>query len=252
MNREEIMQLIEQYSNRIQFITPNLKGQVVDLCLQQNMSKEELEKNLIRMKNIIEKCEEIISKDIPKTVTDKSVIFIGPMCAGKSTISKLMSEKTKMPLVSLDNKEQLSEYYKKINEIDGFKLRELALVGYVLSELKESSIINFGAGHSIQENIIYRIELQRMISKFKNVVLIEPSKDPKISEKILAERIKVRERNKNPLKSIEHNKHLINCGYNEQLASHICETEGKTAEECADEIIKIVNRDSSIKHDIEL
>ena len=71
MNREEIMQLIEQYSNGIQFITPELKGQVVDLCLQQNMLREELERNLIRMRNIIEKCEKIISRDIPKTVTDK-------------------------------------------------------------------------------------------------------------------------------------------------------------------------------------
>ena len=132
MNVQEIKEFIEQYSNGIQFITPKLKAQVVDLCLQQNMSREELEKNLIRMRNIIEKCEEIISKDIPKTVADKSVIFIGPMCAGKSTISRLMSEKTKMPLVSLDNREQLSEYYKQISEIDSFKLRELFLVGYVL------------------------------------------------------------------------------------------------------------------------
>ena len=215
------------------------------------MSREELEKNLIRMRNIIEKCEEIISKDIPKTVADKSVIFIGPMCAGKSTISRLMSEKTKMPLISLDNREQLSEYYKQISEIDSFKLRELFLVGYVLSELKEPSVINFGAGHSIQENVIYRMELQRIMSKFKNVVLIEPSRNPEISEKILAERIRVREHDNNSSKKIEHNKHFINCGYNEQLASHICQTEGKTAEECVDEIINIVNK-GNIENDIEL
>ena len=251
MNREEIMQLIEQYSIGIQFITPELKGQVVDLCLQQNMPREELERNLIRMRNIIEKCEEIISKDIPKTITDKSVIFIGPMCAGKSTISKLMSEKTKMPLISLDSREQLAKYYDRISAIDGFKLRELALVGYVLSELKEPSIINFGAGHSIQENLIYRMQLQKMMSKFKNVVLIEPSRNPEISEKILAERIKLREHDNNYSKKIEHNKYFIDCGYNEQLASHICETAGKTAEECADEIINIVSKDS-IENDIEL
>ncbi len=41
MNREEIIQLIEQYSNGISFITPELKEQVVELCLQQNMPKEE-------------------------------------------------------------------------------------------------------------------------------------------------------------------------------------------------------------------
>ncbi len=173
------------------------------------------------------------------------------MCAGKSTINKVMSEKTEMPLVSLDSREQLAKYYDRISAIDAFKLRELALVGYVLSELKEPSIINFGAGHSIQENLIYRMQLQKMMSKFKNVVLIEPSRNPEISEKILAERIRVREHHKNPSKKIEHNKHFIDCGYNEQLASYICETDGKTAEECADEIINIVSKDS-IENDIEL
>ncbi len=196
------------------------------------------------MRDIIDKCEKIIRRDIPNEVTDKSVIVIGPMCAGKSTISNIMSKKTKMPLISLDSREQLSEYYKRISSINSFKLRELALVGYVLSELKEPSIINFGAGHSIQENIIYRIELQRMISRFRNVVLIEPSKNPEISEKVLAERIRLREHDNNPSKKIEHNNHFINCGYNEQLASYICATEGKKAEECADEIINLVNKDN--------
>lgn len=251
MNKEEIMQLIEQYSNEFQFISPQLKEQVVVLCLQENMPKEELEKKLTRMRNIIEKCEEIIRRDIPKTVTDKSIIFIGPMCAGKSTISKLISEKIKMPLISLDSREQLAEYYNKIGSINGFKLQELALVGYVLSELKEPSIINFGAGHSIQENLIYRMELQKMMSKFKNVVLIEPSRNPEISEKILTERIRLREHyNANPNK-IKQNKHFINCGYNEQLASYVYETEEKTIGECVDEIIGIVSRDS-IENNIKL
>lgn len=245
MNKKEIMQLIEEYSNGIPSIILNIE-QVADLCLQQNMSKEELERNLIRMRNIIGECKKIISRDIPKAVTDKSVIVIGPMCAGKSTISKLMSEKCKMPLVSLDSREQLAEYYRRISSIDGFKLRELALVGYVLSELKEPSIINFGAGHSIQENIIYRMELQQMISRFRKVVLIVPSKKPEISERVLAERIKLREHNNDFTRKIEHNKHFINCGYNEQLASYICETEGKNAEECADEVIKFANKDITI------
>ena len=44
---------------------------------------------------------------------------------------------------------------------------------------------------------------------------------------------------------------MIDCGYNEHLASYICETEGKTVQECTDEIMHIVSKDS-IENDIEL
>ena len=60
------MQLIEQYSNGIQFITPKLKGQVVDLCLQQNMHREELDRN--------RKCRKYLKRKINSILLDNEKI----------------------------------------------------------------------------------------------------------------------------------------------------------------------------------
>ena len=132
----------------------------------------------------------------------------------------------------------------EFGNIRDFKEQELALVGYVLTELKVPTIINFGAGHSIQEDVISRIELERLLSKFKNVILVVPSKDNDVSSKILSSRMTERysDREQEEMQdSNRTNEHFIRCGYNERIATIVLETEGKDAQECANEILRLLH-----------
>lgn len=245
---EQIKKIVDKYLSSISFINDEMKTKAINYYISQGISLKEVEQEVSAICDKIQICEPIIQREILPNVLSNSIIFIGPMCSGKSTISESLKNTTEMPIISLDDREQLSKYYDRISQIKDLKDRELALVGYVLTEIKEPSIINFGAGHSIQENTISRIELERLISRFKNVVLLVPSKNKDISTRVLSKRIEERLKNEDE-DSIKRknttNEHFIRCGYNERLAKYIIETEGKTIEECRDEIIKEIERNKN-------
>ena len=228
---EQIKEIVDKYLSSISFINDEMKTKAISYYISQGISLKEVEQEVSAICDKIQICEPIIQREILPNVLSNSIIFIGPMCSGKSTISESLKNTTEMPIISLDDREQLSKYYDRISQIKDLKDRELALVGYVLTEIKEPSIINFGAGHSIQENTISRIELERLISRFKNVVLLVPSKNKDISTRVLSKRIEERLKNEDE-DSIKRknttNEHFIRCGYNERLAKYIIETEGKT------------------------
>ena len=55
--------------------------------------------------------EDLISKDIEPNIINNSIILIGPMGVGKSSVAKELSELTNMPKISLDNRTQLKDLY---------------------------------------------------------------------------------------------------------------------------------------------
>lgn len=61
--------------------------------------------------NKIEAMEYLTSKDIDPVISSHSIIMIGPMGTGKSTISNKLSNSLNMPKVSLDNSQQLKFFY---------------------------------------------------------------------------------------------------------------------------------------------
>ena len=177
-------------------------------------------------------------KKLPRDIKEESILLIGPMGTGKSTISELISQKLKFKRISLDNRNQLQSIYIKRNKFKNFKNFEFILTGLVLSSLKEPSIIDFGAGHSIYEDNELREKMNELCSEFSNIVLLLPSKNKDESRRILLGR-------RNILKGSNQDKdnwHFITAPNNEELATYTLYEEEKTLEEIMSELLELRNK----------
>lgn len=180
-----------------------------------------------------------------------SILMIGPMGAGKSTISSLMSSTLNMPKISLDDRNRLGSLYSKRNEFNDLKDFEFYLTCSVLTGLKEPTIIDFGAGHSVYENPIMFYEFKKLISRFSNVVYMITSENKEESIEILNQRILKRNPNE-PISSLESNRHFVNMPCNKQLSTIQEFTNGKTKEEISNELLyKIKNKDDKNQSDLD-
>ena len=83
--------------------------------------------------------------NLPDEIKRDTIILIGPMGTGKSTIAKLLSSNGNR--IPLDDREFLKEIYARRKRFNNFKNFEFGLTGTVLSTLKRPSVIDFGAGH---------------------------------------------------------------------------------------------------------
>src|SRR5262245_20654979 len=177
------------------------------------------------------------------------VILIGPIGAGKSTLSKLIAEKLGVPCRHMD--QVRIRYYKEIGYDDElaqqirvkdgslglyryWKPFEAHAVERLLSE-NEEVIIDFGGGHSVYEDDTLFARVQKVMALYLYVILILPSPDKDRSVKILNERTGgvVSE-------GFDFHEHFVKHHSNYDLAKHIVYTEGKTLEETCAEIIEII------------
>jgi shikimate kinase len=179
------------------------------------------------------------------------LILIGPISAGKSTLSKLVAEKLGLPCRHMD---QVRERYyneigydkklaEQIRRKDGFlglyrywKPFEAHAVERLLSENAEA-VIDFGGGHSVYEDDTLFARVQQVMAPYPYVILILPSPDKEKSVKILNERTggMVSE-------GFDFHEHFVKHHSNYDLAKHIVYTEGKTPEETCAEIVEIVTK----------
>jgi shikimate kinase len=178
--------------------------------------------------------EELISKPINSEILKNSIILIGPMGTGKTTVAKLLQQKNGMPKISLDDKQMLNALYQNREKFSNFKDFEFYLTSSVLTNLQEPTIIDFGAGHSVYENPLMFYEMKKLMSQFANVTYLIPSQDKEESFKILNERIA---KNRNVDEHVmQNNKHFIYSNCNENLATNIIYTNNKNWDEIIDEI----------------
>ena len=140
-----------------------------------------------------------------------------------------------MPRISLDNREQLNEFYSNEKSFNNFKDFEFYLTGSVLTTLTEPSVIDFGAGHSVYEDPVMFYEMSKLINKFTNVVYMIPSENKEESIQILNNRILQRNKNLSS-QTLKDNRHFISMSCNEQLATIIQYTKDKTPEQISKEI----------------
>lgn len=125
-----------------------------------------------------------------------NICIIGPMNAGKSTISKKISKKLNKNLIILDEIrwKKYAEYgfdHRKENEIGnekGFlgvyeywKQFEIKLVTDVLFN-NENCIVDFGGGHSVYTNEKYLEELEEVKEDNKFILLMPDSMHEKVSK----------------------------------------------------------------------
>lgn len=185
---------------------------------------------------------------------DKTVILIGPMCAGKSTVAKELSKAINIPQVPMD---RVRWYYYvkdgydfvKEQDIDSFSEKikywkpfEVKAVKRIVDEFK-GSVIDFGAGHSFFTDDSQFKEVEDVLRPIKNIFLLLPSENKEESLKICNERLSKRlEREPNENEK-EANRDFIFHSSNYNLAKHIIYTKDKTVDNTVEEIVNLIGED---------
>lgn len=239
---EKISLLINNLSVIFQDIPTNLIEQAKEIYSEDNRSFSEIGKEILEFSKKVMLAEQIVNSPINKEITNNSILLIGPMGTGKSTVSKKLNELTGFSIVSLDDQEQLSKFYEHKNDFKNFKDFEFYLTSSVLTSINEPTIIDFGAGHSVYENPIMFYEMQKLIKKFQNVELMLPSESIDETLKILNQRMISRD-DCDATITFDTNKHFIENHCNYELATDIVYTHNMTPEEIANVILnKIQNK----------
>ncbi len=184
-------------------------------------------------------------------MTDKTIILIGPMSTGKSTIARELAKLTKMKRVPMD---RVRWYYylkdgfsiEKEESIESFtdvmsywKPFEVKAVKRIISEFP-NSVIDFGAGHSYYTDTSQFNEVKEVLSPLKNVVLLLPSESKEESLTICNERLKERVKRELDKTETDANRAFIYHRSNYDLAKHIVYTKDKTPEQTAKEVLKVL------------
>ncbi|MBY7144790.1 shikimate kinase [Virgibacillus sp. NKC19-3] len=178
-----------------------------------------------------------------------TIILIGPICAGKSTVAEEISTQTGIPQRPMDD--QRFDYYKEIgfsiekqNEIrknDGYmamyaywKPFEAHAVKRILEDYP-NGIHDFGAGHSVYEDQSLFTNVKNILNDYENVFLLLPSPNERESINVLNKRLKDVTTNNDVYKL---NEHFVKNKSNRLLAKYIVYTNGSSPEEVADKIIE--------------
>jgi shikimate kinase len=179
--------------------------------------------------------------------SDETVVLIGPIGAGKSTVGKLLAERLGREQLAVDAVRY--DYYKeigwseeeqgRIGAAEGFrgvyrywKPFEIHAVERILAE-QRGKVIDFGAGHSVYEDPGHLARAEAALAPFRNVVLLIPSANKDEAVAIL------RERGAAKVGGVELNRFLLTHPAPRELATITVSTEGKTPEETADDILRV-------------
>ena len=235
--------MIEELLNEISNEYPELPSELFILARKiysnDNRTKEELKNEIYGQIKKYRLMEEMISVPINEEVLANSIILIGPMGVGKSTISEKLYEKTKLTKISLDDRNLLSSIYSEREKFDNFKDFEFYLTTRVLSGLNQPAVIDFGAGHSIYKNPLMFIEMKKFLSRFQNIVFLIPTQDKETSLNIINQRlIDKRSINNHQLND---NRHFVYSPCNEILATITEYTFNKSPEEISNDIIEQIH-----------
>lgn len=201
---------------------------------------------IFERKKVISAADRFIKdiSNLPLEIKENTIILIGPMGTGKSTIARLLAEKVgNRQRLSMDSRGQIEELYKKENSFRNFKNFEFALTGTILSSLKSPCVIDFGAGHSIYEDPILREKMKEICSQFKNIILLLPSRDNETSRRVLLERRNIKPGSHKD----QDNWHFITSPNNYEIATHIVYEEGKSPKEILKEILNLVKQRSDLR-----
>jgi len=179
-----------------------------------------------------------------------SIILIGPISAGKTTVAEWLAARLNLPHVSMDDfrftyyaemgyDEQLAQ--RKRDE-EGWWARywywkpfEAYAVGRLLND-HHNAVIDLGAGHSVYEDERLFQQVATVLAPYPHVVLLLPVPDVDESLRILSSR------DETAAALREVNAHFLRHPSNYQLAKMVVYTQGKTPQEVSDEIIRHINQ----------
>lgn len=196
-----------------------------------------------------------------KNSENLTIILIGPMWAGKSTIGQLLAEKLALPNYPMD--ELRWKYYQEmgydkekaaeISKAEGmagimryWKPFEAYAVERILADHSQG-VIDFGAGHSVYEDEALLARVQQALAPYPYVILLLPSPNLDESVSILHERARqLAEEYGETLSAdiLASNEYFIRHPANHTLAKIVVYTKDKTPEETCAEIVLALSKDA--------
>ncbi|WP_010303203.1 hypothetical protein [Candidatus Odyssella thessalonicensis] len=133
-----------------------------------------------------------------------SIALVGPICAGKTTLSQVIGDFFSLPVVHTDaHKGQYflesgfnEEHAEDILKEEGIEAYYSYLKGfeydYIVNNLvlpSSPSIYDFGAGFVCFDEVFKKLEVIKFLEKFDNVFLILPHKDQEKSYQLIYNRL---------------------------------------------------------------
>ena len=232
-SEEKLNCLIDRVSKSIKNIPNDVLEQTKKCYFHDPRSFPEKGEEILRGHKKITMMENLVDQPIDDNILENSILLIGPMGSGKTTIGSLLSERLNMQQISLDHREQLEQLYKKSEHFKNSKECEFFLTSTELTHLQEPSVVDFGAGHSIYEDPFMFLEMKHLIEKFSHVILLMPSEEKEESLTILNEQKRI-EKDSQRAKD---NAHFVYSDCNEKLATLVQYTKGKSPSEITDELL---------------
>lgn len=186
---------------------------------------------------------------------DRTILLIGPMSAGKSTIAQCLSARLGLPRFDVD--ERRWAYYAEAG-YDADRAREIVasegMVGLlrywkpfeattverVLAEQRDC-VIDFGAGHSVYEDEALFARVEAALRPFPHVILLLPSPDLDESVAIVNGRfVQMLEAEGVPVDPavLAVNAHFVTHPSNHRLAKITVYTKNRTPDETCAEIVQ--------------
>jgi shikimate kinase len=184
----------------------------------------------------------------------RPLILIGPMHAGKSTIAALLAGRFGVPRICMDDVRW--DYYKEIGYTEADQKAAYdrggfaAMVAYwkpfeahaverlLADHANDRCVIDFGAGHSVYEDVQLLERVRRAMEPYA-VVLLLPS--PDVEESIAILRARRDERHPEQAgRPTDVNEHFVRHPSNAQLAKFTIYTKGRSPEQAADDIATVL------------
>lgn len=184
-----------------------------------------------------------------------TIILIGPIGAGKTTVGRLLAQKLGLPFCSVDDVRGV--YYQKVGYdetlaaqiaasnqgIQGVlrysKPFEARMVEKVLAD--HHGIIDFGASNSVYDDQNLFKQVQNVLAPYPHVILLLPSPDMDESVEILKSRLtQMLTEAGRPFTNelFELNQYFVKHPSNHQLAKMVVYTKDKTPEKICDELMQ--------------
>jgi shikimate kinase len=178
-----------------------------------------------------------------------SIILIGPVRTGKTTLADRLSKDLGLPRQSLDDLRWT--YYgeagfdfahnKALEEAGRWNERRLYwsrhdphAIRRILEEFGEGHVIDFGGSHSLHEDEGQLEEVKRIMAPHPYVVQVLPCNEPQESLRVLNER----RGQPHMLYGFDLNERMLRHPSNYELAKYVIYNHGKTVEESSRELIE--------------